>query len=87
MGYYAIELVAADAVAGSFVDGDEAEGLVGSAVDGDVEAAIAGDGGIDDDQCISSGAESVVDLEMDRESELWLLPFDSEFIIRNRNRV
>ena len=42
-----------------------------------MEAAIAGDGGIDDDQCISSGAESVVDLEMDRESELWLLPDDS----------
>ena len=49
-----------------------------------MEAAIAGDGGIDDDQYISSGAESAVDLEMDRESELWLLPFDSEFIIRNQ---
>ena len=73
--------------AGSVIDGVEAEGLVGSAVDGDVEAAIAGDGGIDDDQCISSGAESVVDLEMDRESELWLLHFDSEFIIWNKNRV
>ena len=49
-----------------------------------MEAAIAGDGGIDDDQYISSGAESAVDLEMDRESELWLPPFDSAVRIRNQ---